>query len=615
MINLQEYEYKAPSYERKKRAGSFEIDVELEKSKSRYYIDQTEWKSKAGDKDEISMLLMGDLLCQENMISAMTKKNGRFDFTFCFEYLRPLFKAADFVAGNLETPISEESPYRGEIITHEGPFYCNAPLEYLDALKYAGFDMLTTANNHTLDAGAEGLCDTIDNCEKYDFIQTGTFTGKKDKFVIVNICGFKVGFTAFGTAYNQMDGNLTKEGRITLLNTYTANRASSILKKMRAQGAEYTICFPHWGNEYTDVISERQNNMAKELTEMGYDFVVGSHSHVLQKFEYVNGKPVAFSLGNIISHINLNKKAMKSQYPAVLNLTLKRVNGKIVSEIGFIPCRIVKKFNKIPFTIIPANNNLDLNENAWNKLENTVEEVKAMLNCDDSLINLDYDVDKEALSELKTFEEELSNKLGTLKAKKKKAKSEDKEEEEHDLEPNFIEKMQGISYAETRIGKYRIKKDYAELDCIYIQSTVVNIDKEVEDKQVKAVMNSKDGNDTARIVYLGKFVTDIKKRAFSNFSKLESVRFFESVEKIEEEAFANCPRLTGLTLPSNLKSIGKKAFADCPALLSVKIPASVEKISKDAFEGSKKVTIYCAEGSYADNFARKNNINVKYMPL
>lgn len=89
----------------------------------------------------------------------------------------PILKSADLSIGNLETPISKTAPYRGEIITHEGPFFCNAPVEYLKAIKDAGFDMITTANNHTIDAGVCGLLETMNECRGAKLIQTGTFTG------------------------------------------------------------------------------------------------------------------------------------------------------------------------------------------------------------------------------------------------------------------------------------------------------------------------------------------------------------------------------------------------------------------------------------------------------
>jgi len=527
-----------------------------------------------------------------------------------------LFKAADFVAGNLETPVSDYAPYRGEIITHEGPFFCNAPVEYMKSLKYCGFDMLTTANNHTLDAGAEGLYDTIVNMDKFDFIHTGTFYEKCEKFVIVDICGFKVGFTAFGTAYNLMQNNLTKKGRITLLNTYSTNRATTVLKEMKAKGAEYTVCFPHWGKEYTDVISPKQRERAEELTALGYDLVVGAHSHVVQRFEDVNQKPVLFSLGNLISHMNnLTPGSLESQYPVLMNLTLTRVDGKIEPKIDFIPCRIFKELNGIPFVVVPVADKLELPDDICERLKKTPEEVAKLLIHDKEILNTDYPVDPEAKKELDAFLAGYHEKMKSLCTKKPVSLANEEIPEEQEKGFKLLKKMVANPDFENRIGKYKTYGSYAELLCLDAKSSVVKLDKEIEGLPVTVINNYKQKNQTARIIYMGNFVEVVGKRAFSGFSRLESVRFYGKTKTIEEEAFSNCESLSGIILPSGLKSIKKKAFANCPKLMSIKIPDTVKDISADAFKGSGKVVIYCERGSHAAKFAKKNKIPAIYMPL
>ena len=616
MINLKKYEYKAPSYERFVREKHCVIDEKAAKEESRFVQEDGMWRAKAEDKDEISLLFGGDLLCQENMISKFSTKEGRYDFHYCFEFLRPLFKAADFVAGNLETPVTDFAPYRGEIITHEGPFFCNAPVEYMEALKYCGFDMLTTANNHTLDAGAEGMYDTIVNMDKFGFIHTGTFYEKCDKFVIVDICGFKVGFTAFGTAYNMMQNNLTKEGRITLLNTYTTNRATKVLEEMKAKGAEYTIAFPHWGKEYTDILSPKQLDRAEEMTEMGYDLVVGAHSHVVQRFEEVNGKPVLYSLGNLISHMNnLTPGSAESQYPVLMNLKLKRVDGKIEPSIDFIPCRIFKELNGLPFVVVPVDENLELPAEITDKLEKTPAETAKLLIKDEDILNTNYPVDAKAKKELDEFLANYRVKMEDLCEKKPMSLAAEEIPEEKEKGLKLLKKMVANPDFENRIGKYKVYEDYAELLCIDAKSSVVKLDKEVEGKPVTVISNYKQRNDTARIIYMGNHVQVVGKRAFAGFSRLESVRFYGNTEVIEEEAFANCASLSGIILPKSMTAIKSRAFANCPKLMSIKIPEGVTEISNDAFAGSPKVVIYCEKGSYAEKFAKKRKIKMINMPL
>lgn len=611
-FDIEKYEYKAPSYRLRKNRPLFWIDEKKYARESRYDIADGIWKSRQGAKDEISILLSGDLLCQENLIEGYRKKEGGYDFKMCFDYIRPLLCAADFTAGNLETPISHTAPYRGEILTHEGPFYCNAPIEYLDALKYAGFDMLTTANNHTIDAGVRGLYETIENTRKFHFIQTGTFIEEGDKFVLVDICGFKIGFTAFSLTYNSMQANMKKSGKNILLNTYRRQAAEQIYKKMKEQGAEYTICFPHWGKEYTDKLSKKQMNMADELTEIGYDLIAGSHSHVVQKFEYRNGTPVIYSMGNLLTHMNLRKSSMDTQYPVICRLNLKRMDGRVTSEIAFIPCRIFKDIQEIPFTVVPMNDQLPLNDEIQRRMKPVEGKVKELLQNQEAIFDLDYPLKKEALKLLKQQEERKDKRIQELCSK------ESKEQKASSQKSFFMQKWNEIKYRNcisTYRGMFRKYKDAMKLVSLRAETEVVKIDGMVGDIPLTHIYNDQHSNDITRIIYISGQITYLGPKAFKNFHTLESVRLFKGLERIGRRTFENCERMTGVILPKSLTYIGSYAFCNCKRLQSIKIPKSVEKIGRCAFHGCEELTIYCEKDSYADSYARKYHIAVRHMPI
>ena len=612
---VEKYEYKSPGYKLSKRNKNYAFNEEDNRRQSRftYNEDENAYRSNANDKEEISMLFAGDLLCQENIIERYKTGENEYDFTLCYEYIWPLLKSSDFSVGNLETPIADTAPYRGEIITHEGPFYCNAPISYLKALKYAGFDMLTTANNHAIDAGARGIYETITNVRKYDFIQTGTFVEKCDKYVIVDICGFKVGFTAFGTTYNSMDKNLLKTGRITLLNTYSENRATTLYEKMREAGAEYIIAFPHWGTEFSSEITEKQYKIANTLTELGYDCVLGSHAHIVQKFEYVNGKPVLFGLGNLMTHMNLSGKGIETQYPVICNLTLKRENDKIIDKIDFIPCRILKDMNKIPFTVIPCTKKNLENNDLGPLLSESIEHVKNMLEVSDSLLQLDYPVKfwgKNSVNGQRGLEErisalpkkvEKSTSVGSPKASNKKY-----------LFRWPWEKKERLECSGEYV--YKIQDKTAVLTRFLSNASVVRLEEEVAGLPVVAVHNMEKGNNTTRIIYFGKQTEIVGARSFVNFKELESVRFYKDVKIIEKQAFEGCTKMMGLNMPAALEIIEKKAFKNCRNLRTVKFGKNVTAIAKDAFEGCENLTIYCYEGSYPEKYAKERRFEICYIP-
>ena len=100
--------------------------------------------------NEISVCVVGDLMCHKQQITN-AKKNSGYDFTEYYEFVKPYISQADFAIGNLELTCAGES--RG----FSGYPSFNAPDEYVDAVKYAGFDFLVTSNNHSMDLGEKGL--------------------------------------------------------------------------------------------------------------------------------------------------------------------------------------------------------------------------------------------------------------------------------------------------------------------------------------------------------------------------------------------------------------------------------------------------------------------------
>lgn len=542
------------------------------------------------------------------MIEAFKSTKGGYDFNLCFDHLRPILKSADLSIGNLETPISETAPYRGEILTHEGPFYCNAPIEYLEALQYAGFDMLTTANNHCLDAGARGLLETISNIKALGFIQTGTFVEQEDKFVIVDVCGFKIGITAFSVTYNTMDSNLTKAGKVTLLNHYSKENAHKIYTKMKNKGAEFVICCPHWGREFTNILSNKQMQMAEELSEMGYDFIAGSHSHVVQKFQYINNTPVIFSLGNLITHMNnMGKSAQDTQYPVIGALKLARKNNQIESNIKFIPCRILKNENKIPFQVIPITSHLRYDALAT-PLKDVPAKIANLLEVNLDSLETNFPITADAVKHFKTakeLQEDRSTKLipmvkhnGTSRKIYKDISQNPEENIVHDA-----------------VGTYKIHQNFAELIAIDSNASVIRLNKEIKNIPLKRICLPQVKNATTRVVYIGAFTEYISAYSFKNYTKLESIRLFNNLKEIGNNAFENCSAMMGIILPVSLEVLGNEAFKNCGNLLSIKIPTTVKKIGQDAFVGCNKLIIYCEENSYAHEYAKANNIRVKFMPL
>lgn len=162
---------------------------------------------------------------------------------------------------------------------------------------------------------------------------------------------------------------------------------------------------------------------------------------------------------------------------------------------------------------------------------------------------------------------------------------------------------------------YRLEENSSVLVGIYGKASIVRTTKAIKGLPVRTIGGFLGKNNQVRLFYTAPSVRVIEDNAFFGFEALESVRLYSGLREIRKCAFCGCPKLTGIRIPNNCRRIGERAFANCPKLLSIVLPVSVSFIADNAFEGSNNITIYCEAESVAEDFARRNNIPVKIMPL
>lgn len=273
-----------------------------------------------------------------------------------FRFVRSVFRESDFVAGNLETTLTDLTPYAGEWHIIDGKYHCNAPKALLDALRYAGFDALVNANNHNCDSAVMGLMDTLDAMDEKQFIHTGTFHPEGDpRFALVKVNGIRIALLSYATYFNQLEGNFTELGRNTLLNAYSKEKAAKDTADAKAAGAELVFVYIHWGQEYTHEVSDAQKQMAAEIAEAGADYIIGSHSHCLQPRDEIHtadGRvvPVVYSMGNFIT----GETRLICKHTGILQLFLTRKDGGIQIAEHFIPCYIYDDIRGSAFAPVPT---------------------------------------------------------------------------------------------------------------------------------------------------------------------------------------------------------------------------------------------------------------------
>ena len=343
----------------------------------------TEAQEQEEDSEEVeparlTVMLTGDLMCQP--LQQLKAFDGqKYDFTPTFKYVKQIFDEGDIVIGNLETLISKSLPLSKDINRVQNKPYLNAPTEWLDALKYAGFDGFITANNHACDGGKIGITETLDALDSYGFAHTGTFRSKDEKrYFTMEQNGIKIGVISYAAYYNLKDKFLTAEEQSYMLNRPVQAAMNADVEALRKEGAEYIIAYNHSGTEYSQVPAARQERYGLMLTQAGVDYIIGSHPHVLQAYEPIRYNdlkiPYIYSMGNFTSAMldPITKETL------ILSLTLEKdEDGKVrLAEQKYYPCYMLDEYEKEPFVLIPEDKdyNGNLDEDAPEALVNQLEE-------------------------------------------------------------------------------------------------------------------------------------------------------------------------------------------------------------------------------------------------
>ena len=587
---LEQFEVKKPDYDYIERDYVGMADASF--PPARFVKKGDEWVPKKitrrlFGKKKARLMFVGDITCFEKQFEE-AQKGRDYDFSYQLDKVRPIFAGADLVVGNLETMIFPDAPYRTEKYVSEQNFHCNAPIEFIDAIRKAGIDVVTNANNHDLDTGAVGIGETIDRVERFGLIQTGTFKSNKKRYEIINVEGFKIAIVAFATEHNNKRCNLTEEGVEFLLNDYSREKAEAIIADARKDGAELVFVCIHWGKENKLVHNSEQEDIADELVELGYDCIIGSHPHVLQDYTTIFNEdlkeiPVFYSMGNFLSHNAVGPKSRS----VIACVDLERTANGVELKCSYVPIFTSKCVGDRKYVVTPINAHPMDPRNIRRKQQ--IAEVMGT--------EISQATDIKVHETIERLEE-----LPPVKLPK----------------PNLAKaKSFPVSYDD---GKFRFSayKDYAVLDGISPDCTTssYSVPANVLGVAVSELAEGAfRGSTTMMKINFSKSLSAISKAACKDCKVLEGFQLGSKIVKIEEEAFAGCKRLSAAVMRSKVRRIESRAFAGCTGLRSVKLPENVTFIADDAFEGCSMATFYCEEDSYAARYAEAHGFPVIIMDL
>lgn len=290
--------------------------------------------SAAASPDSFTVVATGDVLIHPRLTEqAEADGGGKIDYRQLFAGVKPLVSGADLGICHLETPLAPEGgPYSGY------PSF-SAPPEIADALKDTGYDTCSTASNHTLDQGAAGVQRTLDKLDQTGLKHTGSARSAEEagKPLILDVHGVKVAQLSYAFGFN---GIKRPAGKPWLANEIDPDEILSAAREAKAAGAEVVIASLHWGVEYQHDVTAEQKQLAQKLTASpDLDLIVGHHAHVVQPFQKVGGKWVAFGLGNEVARHDEPRGSTEEGVAA--RFRFSRAGGKwTVDKAEYVPTLI-----------------------------------------------------------------------------------------------------------------------------------------------------------------------------------------------------------------------------------------------------------------------------------
>lgn len=307
----------------------------------------------------VNLSFVGDIMCHTPQIEYAKIGKDSFDFRPYFTDIKKYLSAADLTFGNLETVIAGKSK------NFSGYPLFNSPEQLLDALKDSGFDLLFTSNNHSLDRGTEGVVRTIQQIKNRNLLNVGTYLTEKerDSLLIIKINGLQLGILSYSYGLN---GNYLPKEKSFMINVIDTNLIRNDLSKIQRLNQDLILVYFHFGEEYSRIPSNYQEEIVNKTFNYGADIIIGSHPHVIQPTRFVNktnGKLkrgfVAYSLGNFIS----NQRWRFSDAGVILNIEVIKNTIKDsvwVNKINAIPTWVYKgNINgKNSFSVIPSDTTL-----------------------------------------------------------------------------------------------------------------------------------------------------------------------------------------------------------------------------------------------------------------
>ena len=264
---------------------------------------------------EIRMIFVGDIMLSRSIGRIMAERD---DYRFPFASTTNLTLPADVAFANLENPISEGGIHSGSIYS----FRANP--RAVEGLRFAGFDVVSVANNHIWDYGKQAFLDTLSHLREGGIVAVGGGETFEEAHTpkVMNVRGTRIAFLAYTNLISPFLGRASSTPAVARFNDEVLQ---TDIQKAKAV-ADFIVVSFHWGDEYETAHNKEQERVAKLVIDAGAQLVVGHHPHVVQEIEAYRGGYILYSLGNFIFDQNFSEDTKRG-----LLVEVKIKDDKILS--------------------------------------------------------------------------------------------------------------------------------------------------------------------------------------------------------------------------------------------------------------------------------------------
>lgn len=370
------------------------------------------------DTKRVTITAVGDIMMHQWQITrGYDEATDTFDYADSFTYVEDYLSEADFTIANLETTFAGR--YQGsnsDILGYACYPMFNAPEVLGNNLQAVGVDLLTTANNHSLDSGLSGVYSTLDYLDSIGMPHLGTARSEEEQqeLCIVEVNEITFGFCCYTYATNGIPVPSAAPFCVNTLEFYENEKLHSMcdnVRRLKAAGVDVVMPIIHFGTEYREMPDSWQEMCVDMLFEAGADVIIGSHPHVVEPMEIreitnpdgtTRTGYVIYSLGNFISSQRYEPGIMKD-IGLIMDMDFaKKDDVTTLVGLRFAPTYVYWKDDVIGIVpVIEAYENREaysfLEERDWARIEDsygkTIGTVTAITDAGYEIVDFKYNFD------------------------------------------------------------------------------------------------------------------------------------------------------------------------------------------------------------------------------